>query len=242
MPDVKTLFEYEMEKLQNRENLNYRDLDIKLEYIYHTSWAAKLFMELSTHDKKMSPKRETKIAHDFKKARQRYFCLHLMYLIRNACFYSPLKMTLSDIFYVRHSDVDYSFNMMSRLGVPQSLPTVRKRHTETAHSRNVEEEIKALRNVSWTYMWDNFNKTHGSNSVIYGDHHTNSIEVMNHAALALPPTKSCPHEACKHECKTNCFWQKEKPTKDINFNDIYLNKKEVQAKSNFTKRRPVFFL
>ena len=122
------------------------------------------------------------------------------------------------------------------------MPIVRKRQTETAHSRDVEEEIKAFGNASWTYMWDNFNKTHGSNSAVYGDHHTNSIEVMNCAALALPPTKSCPHEACKHECKTNCFWQKEKPTKDINFNDIYLNKKEVQAKSNFTKRRPVFFL
>ena len=242
MPDVKTLFEYEMVKLQNRENLNYRDLDIKLEYNYHTSWAAKLFMELSTDDKTMSPKRETKIAHDFKKARQHYFCLHLMYHIRNACFSSPLKMTLSDIFYVRHSDVDYSFNMMSRLGVTQSLPTVRKRQTETAHRRNVEEEIKALGNASWTYMWDNFNKTHGSNSVVYGDHHTNSIEVMNRAALALPPTKSCPHEACKQECKTNCFWEKEKPTEDINFNEIYLNKKEIQAKSNFTKRRTVLFL
>ena len=199
MPDVKTLFEYEMEKLQNRENLNYRDLDIKLEYNYHTSWAAKLSMELSTDDKTMSPKRETKIA------RQRYFCLHLMYHIRNTCFSSPLKMTLSDIFYVRHSDINYSLNMMSRLGVAQSLPTVRKRQTETTHSRNVEEEIKALGNASWTYMWDNFNKTHGSNSVVYGDHHTISIEVMNRAAFALPPTKSCPHEAYKQECKTNCF-------------------------------------
>ena len=65
---------------------------------------------------------------------------------------------------------------------------------------------------------------------------------MNRAALALPPTKSCPHEACKHECKINCSWEKEKPTKDINFNETYLNKKEIQAKSNFTKRRSVFFL
>ena len=213
-----------------------------LEYNYHTSRAAKLFMELSTHDKTMSPKREAKIAHDFKKVRQRYFCLHLMYHIRNACFSSPLKMTLSNIFYVRHSDVDYSFNMMSRLGVTQSLPTVMKRQSETAHSRNVEEEIKALGNASWTYMWDNFNKTHGSNSVVYRDHHTNSIEVLNHAALALPPTKSCPLEACKHECKSDCFGEKEKPTKDINFNEIHLNKKEIQAKSNFTKRRSAFFL
>ena len=54
-----------MGKLQNRKNLNYRDLDIKLEHNYYTSWAAKLFMEFSTQHKTMSPKRETKIAHDF---------------------------------------------------------------------------------------------------------------------------------------------------------------------------------
>ena len=82
MPDVKTLFEYEIEKLQNRENLNYRNLDIKLEYNYHTPCAGKLFMEFSSQDKTITPE----IAHDFKKARQRYFCLHLMYHIRNACF------------------------------------------------------------------------------------------------------------------------------------------------------------
>ena len=134
------------------ENLNYRDLDIKLEYNYHTSWAAKLFMELSTQDKTMSPKQETKIAHDFKKACQPYFCFHLMYHTRNACFSSPLKMNLSNIFYVRHSDVDSSFNMMSCLGVTQSLYTVRKRQTETAHSRDVKDEIKVLGNASWTYM------------------------------------------------------------------------------------------
>ena len=156
---------------------------------------------------------------------------------KNACFSGPLKMILSDIFYVHHSDVDYSFNMMSRLGVTQSLPIVRKRQTETAHSRDAEEEIKALGNASLTYMWGNFDKTHGSNSVVYGDHHTNSIEAINRAALNLPPTKSCPHDACQHDRKTNCFWEKEKPTKDINFNEIYLNKKEIQAKSNFTKRR-----
>ena len=170
-------------------------------------------MELSTDDKTMSPKQETKFTHDFKKARQRYLCLHLMYHIRNACFSSPLKMTLSNIFYVRHSDEDYSFNMMSRLGVTQSLPTVRKRQTETTHSRNVEEEIKALRNASWTYMWDNFNKTHGSNSVVYRDHHTNSIEVMNRAALALPPTKSCPTTLANKNVKQTAFWKKKNQLK-----------------------------
>lgn len=89
--DVKTLFEYEMEKLQNRLSLNYRYLNTKLGYNYHTSWAAKLFIELSTHDKTMSPKREANFARDFKKTRQRYFCFHLMYHIRNECFLALSK-------------------------------------------------------------------------------------------------------------------------------------------------------
>ena len=32
MPDVKTLFEYEIEKLSSRNNLDYKELDIKSEY------------------------------------------------------------------------------------------------------------------------------------------------------------------------------------------------------------------
>ena len=122
--------------------------------------------------------------------------------MRNARFFIPPEMTLSDILYVHHYDVDYSFNMMSCLGVTQSLFTVRKRQTETAHSRNIEEETKALRNASWAYMWNKLNKTHWPNSVVSGDHHTNSNKVMNHAALTLPPRKSYRHEACKHKCKT----------------------------------------
>ena len=60
---------------------------------------------------------------------------------------------------------------------------------------------------------------------------------MNREALTFPPTKPFPNEACKLECKTNYFWDKDKPTTDINFNEIYLNKKEIQSKSNFTKRQ-----
>ena len=89
--DVKTLFKYEMEKLQNRLNLNYWYLNTKLGYNYHTSWAAKLFIELSTHDKTMSSKREANFACDFKKTRQRNFCFHLMCHIRNECFLALSK-------------------------------------------------------------------------------------------------------------------------------------------------------
>ena len=125
MPDVKKLFEYEIEKLSPRNNLDYKELDIKSEYRLNTSWAAKPFIEVSTTDKTECPKRETKITHDLKKTRQRFFSLHLMYHIRNASYASPLTMNLSDLFYIRHSDIDYSFNMTSHLGVTQSLKTAK---------------------------------------------------------------------------------------------------------------------
>ena len=87
-------------------------------------------------------------------------------------------MNISDIFYVRHSDIDYSFNMMSHLGVTQSLSTVRKRQNKIAECRNVMSEVKSFTPCTWTFLWDNFNKTHGSHSLIYGDSNTHSIEVL----------------------------------------------------------------
>ena len=62
MPDVRTLFELEMNKLDIRENFDHRNLNISLEYNMCTSWAVKLFMELSTADKTDSPKRETQVS------------------------------------------------------------------------------------------------------------------------------------------------------------------------------------
>ena len=83
MPDVRTLLELEMNKLDLRENFYYRNVNISLKYNMYTSWAVKVLMELSTADKTHSPKRETQISHDLKKTRQRFFCLYLLYHIRN---------------------------------------------------------------------------------------------------------------------------------------------------------------
>ena len=196
MPDVRTLFELEMNKLDLRENSDYRNLNISLEYNMCTSWAVKLLMELFFADKTHSPKRETQISHDLKKTRQRFFCLYLLYHIRNASFASPLTMNIRDIFYVRHSDIDYSFNMMSHLGVTQPLSTVRKRQNKIAECRNVMSEVKSFAPCTWTFLWDNFNKTHDSHSAIYGDSNTHSIEVINRATLALP--KSCPNKTSQN--------------------------------------------
>ena len=242
MPDVRTLFELEMNKLDLQENFDYRNLNVSFKYNMGTSWAVKILIELSTADKTHSPKRETQISHDLKKTRQRFFCLHLLYHIRNASFASPLTMNISDIFYVRHSDIDYSFNMMSHLGVTQSLSTVRKRQNKIAECRNVMSEVKSFAPCTWTFLWDNFNKTHGSHSVIYGDSNTHSIEVINRAALALPPLKSCLNKTCQKQCENSCYWEKERIPNEINFDEIYLNNHETNVKSKFTECRSRFFL
>ena len=112
---------------------------------------------------------------------------------------------------------------MSHLGVTQSLKTVRNRQIETAKTRDVEEEIISFTPCTWTYLWDNFNKTHGLNSVVYGDQHKTTVEVINRAALALPPPKPCPNEMCSAQCIDSCYWQREKPPNKIDINEIYLN-------------------
>ena len=72
IPGVKTLFKYEIEKPGFLNNLDCRELDINLEYRLNTSWAAKLFIEVSTTDKRHSSKRKAKIMHDLKKTCQRF--------------------------------------------------------------------------------------------------------------------------------------------------------------------------
>ena len=78
---------------------------------------------------------------------------------------------------------------MSHLGLTQLLKTVQNRQIETAKARDIEEEIILFTPCTCTYLWDNFNKTHGSNSVVYADQHTSTVKVINCAALALPPPK-----------------------------------------------------
>ena len=109
-------------------------------------------------------------------------------------------------------------------------------------ARDVEEEIISFTSCAWTYLWDNFNKTHGSNSVVYGDQHTSTLEVINHAVLALPPPKPCPSERCRAQCIDSCYWQKENPANKKYFNEIYLNQQETTAKNDFIETRSKYFL
>lgn len=150
------------------------------------------------------------------------FCLHLIYHIRNESCASPLTVNLSDLFYIRHSDIDYCLNIISHLGVTQSLKTVRNRLIETAKAWNVEEEIISFTPCTWSYVWDNFNKTCFLNSVVYRDKHTNLVEVINRVALALPP-KPYLSETRRTQCTDSCYLQKERPPNKKDFNEVYLN-------------------
>ena len=130
---------------------------------------------------------------------------------------------------------------MSHLGVTQSLSTVRKRQNKIAECRNVMSEVKSFAPCTWTFLWDNFNKPHGWHSVIYGDSNTHSIEVINRAALALPPLKSCPNKTCQKKCENSCYWEKERIPNEINFDEIYLNNHETNVKNKFAECRSRFF-
>ena len=135
-------------------------------------------------------------------------------------------MNISDIFYVRHSDIGYSFNMMSHLGVRQSLFTTWKRQNNIAQCRNVMAEVKSFAPCTWTFLWDNFNKTHGSHSVIYGDSNTHSVEVISRAALALPPPKFAQIKPAKASVKIGVIGKKrECQMKLISTKYIYINMK-----------------
>ena len=101
-----------------------------------------------------------------KKTWQRFFSF-LLYHIRKASLAIPLTMNIRDIFYIRYSDIDYLFNMKSQLGITQSLSTVLKQQNKIAECRNIMAEVKSLAPCTWTFLWDNFNKTHGFHSAIY---------------------------------------------------------------------------
>ena len=133
-------------------------------------------------------------------------------------------MNICDIFYVRHSDINYSFDMFSHLGALHSLTTVRQRQSECGKKRNIEEEILDKEPCSLAYLYDNFVKIHGSQSAIFGGQQTKTVEVLNRAALSLPPPKSCPN--CELKCETMCSWEVEKKATNISFENIYLTKDE----------------
>ena len=107
-----------------------------------------------------------------------------------------------------------------------------KKKKKNGECRNVMSKVKSFAPCTWTFFWDNFNKTQGSHSFIYGDSNTHSIEVLSRAALALPPPKSCPNKTCQNQCENSCYWEKERISNEINFDEIDLNNHETILKKN----------
>ena len=93
-------------------------------------------------------------------------------------------------------------------------------------------KVKSFAPCTWTFFWDNFNKTQGSHSFIYGDSNAHSIEVISRAALALLPPKSRPNKTCQNQCENSCYWEKERISNEINFDKIDLNNHEIILKKN----------
>ena len=108
--------------------------------------------------------------------------------------------------------------------------------------RNVMAEVKSFAPSTWTFLWDNFNKTHGLHCVIYGASNTHSVEVVNRAVLALHPPKICPKKTCQSQYENSCYREKERIPNEINFDEIYLNNHETNVKNKFTECRSRFFL
>ena len=221
----------EMEK-QNFEN--YRGLNILSEYEY-LPWALRLLLELSTGDKTKSPNLNLRAIHDKKKVVLRFFLLQMMYHIRNAKYCSPFTMNISDIFYNRHDDLAHSFKLFNRLGVTQVLSTVRTRYKVSAEDRDLQNEIDEMSPATWVYLYDNFNKTNSTYSVVFGDTQTHIVELINRCALALPKPKPCPDGRCTKNCVDSCLWNKDRNLESVTFNEIDITENEQTALDKFER-------
>ena len=223
----------EMEK-QNFEN--YRQLNILSGY-EHMPWALRLLLELSTSDRTKSPNLNLRVIHYKKTVVLRFFVLQMIYHIRNAKYSSPFTMNISDIFDNRHDDLAYSFRLFNRLGVTQALSTVRTRQKVSAEDRDLQNKIDEMSSAAWVYLYDNFNKTHSTYSVVLGDTQTHTVELINRCALALPKHKPCPDERCTKNCVDSCLWNNDRNPESVIFNEIDVNENEQSALDKFERER-----
>ena len=140
-----------------------------------------------------------------------------MYHIRSAKYSSPVTMNISDTFYNRHDDLAYSFKLFNRLGVTQALSTVRARQKVSAEDRDLQKEIDEMSPATWVYLYDNFNKTHSTYSVVFGHTQAHTVELINRCALTLPEPKPYPDERCTKSCVDSCLWNKDRNPESVAF-------------------------
>ena len=159
----------------------------------------------------------------------------MMYHIRNAKYSSPFTMNISYIFYNRHDDLAYSFKLFNRLGVTQTLSTVRAKQKISAEDRDLQNKIDEMSPATWVYLYDNFNKTYSTYSVVFGDTQTHTVELINRCALALPKPKPCPDERCTKSCVDSCLWNKDRNSELVAFIEIDVNENEQTALETFER-------
>ena len=161
----------------------------------------------------------------------------MMYHIRNGKYSSPFTMNISYIFYNRHDDLSYSFKLFNRLGVTQTLSTVRAKQKISAEDRDLQNKIDEMSPATWVYLYDNFNKTYSTYSVVFGDTQTHTVELINRCALALPKPKPCPDERCTKSCVDSCLWNKDRNSELVAFIEIDVNENEQTALETFERER-----
>ena len=128
--------------------------------------------------------------------------------------------------YLRHTDVNYMYNVLSHLGLTESLTTVSEKRKSTSKSRNLKEEITNLGQGTYCHLHDNFNKVHTTCDPIFGSAQTQQSEILNRTLVLLPLPKH--YTQCTGPC--NCKWSQVTPSKEIPFMCIDLNGREISEK------------
>lgn len=123
--------------------------------------------------------------------------------------------------------------MFNRLGVTQALSTVRAKQKISAEDEDLQNEIDEMSPATWVYLYDNFNKTYSTYSVVFGG--TQTVELISRCALALPKRKPCPDERCTKSCVDSCLWNKDRNSELVAFIEIDVNENEQTALETFER-------
>lgn len=139
-----------------------------------------------------------------------FFVVQAMCHIRNGKYSSSFKMNIRDIFHYRHNDLAYSPKLFLCLGVTQALSTVITRQNVSAKDRDFQNEIEEMCPATWVYSYDNFNRTHSTYSIVFGDTDTHTVELISRCELAQQEPNPCLDEKCTKICVAFCLWIKDR--------------------------------
>ena len=204
-PQLKDLVEMEIKYHQQRV-FSGNKLQIQSEYDDHLSCILKSLFEIITKDKTRHFKTaEAKGKHDYKKLQHRYHLIFQLFHVRNRQFSGPFKKEISDLLYSKHEDVDFTYNLLSHMGITESLPSVVNRQRIRSKSRDVKEEIKRRGEKTYIFTYDNFCKTHARYDSVHGNQQSRTVDLLIRSVIFfLYPT------ACStYDGPCTCHWSKD---------------------------------